>query len=68
MRKLQHRLPDAFRNWGDFIGELTSEWIKIRYDYDKRIEFTKEKVEKLYNNLMDKNGGILSIIEQQKKW
>ena len=59
---------DAFQYWSDFTKEYPGDWPAMRYDRSRQKQFDEVKVKKLYTILREDSKGILSIIEQEKKW
>lgn len=57
--------PEAFKNWSEFTKELPGDWINLRYI----LGYCNEtKVRAMYNNLIDPNGGIITIIKHKHLW
>lgn len=59
---------DAQRNWSDFTARYLGEWPNMRYNKDIRNQFKKKVIKDLHNNLIEKDGGILSVISDNKRW
>jgi HEPN domain len=59
---------DAFQYWSDFTKEYPTDWPSMRYSLERQKQFDETKVKKLYTILIEKDKGILEIIENQNKW
>ena len=59
---------DEFRNWGDFTQEYQGDWTAMRYNPERLERFKKEEVERLYNNLVGKPSGIITVIKTKRRW
>jgi len=57
---------EAWDNWGKFTIEYPANWPQIRYNTD--LVWDEEKVEKLYDYLLESRFGIISIIRKRRKW
>lgn len=56
---------DSFRNWSEFTQEYLGEWTSMRYE---ETLWSEEKARGLYNNLIEKDNGIISIIKKGRLW
>jgi hypothetical protein len=59
---------DIFRSWSEFTKEYQGDWPTMRYDRQRQGQFDEEKVKKLYNNLVSKPCGIITVISSEKRW
>lgn len=58
---------ESYRNWSEFTQEYPGDWPGMRYD-QKYNSWGEAKVRRLYTNLTDKQGGILTEIIRRKRW
>lgn len=59
---------DIFRNWSEFTQEFPGNWVSMRYNISHQNNFDEKKVRTLLNNLTEKPGGIISVLNSKRKW
>jgi len=59
---------DVFIGWSEFTQEYPGDWPAMRYDRQRLKQFDELKVKKLYNNLVKKKCGVITVINKEKRW
>ena len=60
--------PIPYKYWSDFTLQYPGQWVGMRYNLDTMEQFAELKVKDLYIKLTDSTDGVLTVIENEKRW